>query len=182
MSAGTSEIDKAIARLPLYDIERQLFELMEYFDAEDLNSEERAAITAEIEKYAAAEVTKVDNIRGYLEHAQMLVDAHRQQAERQRRMAEHWDERIRYLKSVCIKALEAAGKTTVEGKTGSLSIQKNGGVQPMEIYDENKLPSKYTPMVITSPPDKEAIRKALAAGEEVPGARLLERGVHLKVR
>jgi Siphovirus Gp157 len=170
-----------ISDLSLFDVSRQLVELMAFRDNEDLQPDERDAVEKEIARYVAAEITKVDNVRWYLRHCEVMEKAHREEADRQTRMAHAWEERQKRLKDYAIRALEAAGKTRVEGKTGVLKIQKNGGQIPMEIFDETSIPTRYTPMTITYPIDKEAVRRDLSAGKEVPGARLLERGVHLRV-
>lgn len=175
------EVDAEVARLSLYQVSQRLVELMTYRDQVELAPEEREAVDQEIARYVAHEITKVDNIRGYLRHCEVMVEAHRSEAERQTRMAQGWEERSKRLKNFCIKALEASNRTRVEGKTGVLKIQKNGGVQPMEIFDDKRLPTEYTPMVISFPVDNEKLRQDLAAGKEVPGARLLARGKHLRV-
>lgn len=177
----SQELDKEIAQLSLYDVSRRLLELMVFRDTEVLTGEEREAVENEIQRYVAAEIFKVDNIRGFLRHCELMGQGHRQEAERQTRMAQIWEEREKRLKAACIKALDAAGKSRVEGRTGVLKIQKNGGQAPMEITDEGSIPTEYTPMTITYPLDKEKLRRDLTAGREIPGARLLERGVHLRV-
>ena len=179
-ATGLSMVDLELARLSLYDLSRQLVELMA-FREEPLESDERQAVDHEIARYVAAEIQKVDNIRGYLRQCELMEQGHRTEADRQTKMAQDWEERARVLKQASIRALENVGKTKVEGRTGSLRIQKNGGVQPLEITDEKAIPSEYTPLTITYPLDKDALRRDLAAGKVVPGARLSERGVHLRV-
>jgi len=179
--AAEGELNKEIARLPLYDVELRLVELMEFGESEDLSTDEREALRGEIARYVAAEVHKVDNIRAYLRHCEEMAKMHASEVERQTRMAQVWTKRSERLKEFCIKALEFAGKKKVQGKTGLLRVQNNGGVRPIEITDESKLPIAYTPLTVIYPPDKDKIRKDLEAGKEIPGARLLERGVHLRV-
>jgi len=74
-------------------------------------------------------------------------------------------------------------------------VQANGGVEPLLIAEwPCDSSGRYTPIpafLATELPDKfkkvlalpnaEAIREALKRGEQVPGARLLERGSHLRV-
>ena len=180
MSQDQAELDKEIAQLSLYDLSRQLVELM-VFREEPLTAEEREAVDTEIARYVAAEVPKVDKIRGYLRQCELMEQGHRAEAERQIKLAQLWEERARHLKNASIRALESVGKTRVEGRTGVLRIQRNGGQAPLEILDEKLIPSEYTPLTINYTLDRDALRRDLAAGKEVPGARLLERGVHLRV-
>lgn len=178
--APDEEVSKAIAKLPLYDVEKQLIELMEFRESEDLDPDARATVDAEIDRYIAAEIAKVDNIRGYLRHCEMMAGAARQEADRQASRARRWEARIDRIKSSCVKALRDAGKTKVEGRTGILRAQKNGGKLALEITDEKQLPTEYTPMVIMYPVDNEKLRADLEAGKYVPGAKLGERGFHLR--
>lgn len=176
-----AEVTQEIAKLSLYDVAIELVELMDFRDNEDLTEEERKVVDEQIEKYVAAELAKVDNIRGYLRHCEVMAAAAKEEQERQRRRADLWERKRDRIKAFCVKALQNAGKTKVEGKTGVLRIQKNGGKLALEITDEIQIPTKYTPMTITYPLDSEALRKDLEAGLYVPGAKLGERGVHLRV-
>ena len=179
--APDEDVTKAIQRLPLYDVERQLIELIQFSESEDLDPEARATVDEEIDRYVAAEIAKVDNIRGYLVHCEMMQEAAEREAQRQQARAHRWKARLERVKASSVKALREAGKTKVEGKTGVLRAQKNGGKLAMEITDEKQIPTEYTPMVITYPLDGEKLRKDLEGGKYVPGAKLGDRGFHLRL-
>ena len=64
-----------------------------------------------------------------------------------------------------------------------MSVQKNGGRQPLKIDDAALIPEAY---LITVPEHKdvnrEALYEALSGGEEVPGAHLEARGRSLRIK
>lgn len=136
----------------LYHIETDLAELMEardsyVEDAQNLYPSQEldaglAAIDQAIKEYAAREVAKVDGIRGYLRWAKVQIEAARAEMAVQMARARQLEADADRLKSFCIEALRAAGKKFVEGKTGKLSIQGNGGEQPLVITDESLIPDE----------------------------------------
>lgn len=178
---AAAEESAEIRELSLWTLNRQLVELIAFRDNEDLTAEETAAVDGEIRKFVEAEVERVDNLRWYVRHAETMAAAAREEEKRQQRLALTWERRVERVKGFIGAALRAFGKTRAEGKSGRFRLQKNGGILPLDIYDEKQLPTKYTPMVVSYPPDLEAIRRDLEAGVEVPGARLGERGSHLRV-
>ena len=58
----------------------------------------------------------------------------------------------------------------IETPLGNLSLRQTTAT---EVYDESVLPKEFLKEKITYTPSKTDIKKALQAGEEVPGARLV---------
>ena len=179
MAASSTELIKERG-LSLFEIERDLAVLMDARAEADCEDGIKACDQA-LAEYAAREVAKVDGIRAYLRHCEVMEEAATAEADIQRARAKAWGSRAEALEKACLLALEAAGKKSVEGRTGKLSVRNNGGKQPLVIDDESKLPSVYTPMIITNPVDREAVRRDLENGIPVPGAHLGERGKHLSI-
>ena len=59
----------------------------------------------------------------------------------------------------------------VETPIGTISLKSNPPAT--DIFDESILPKKFLKEKVTYTPSKTDIKKALQAGEEVPGARLV---------
>lgn len=174
------QTDSRGPNLTLWDIEAGLHQLMEARDeAED--DPGRAAVDQAIAEYVNREVQKVDQIRAYLRHCDVMAKSAKEEAARQTQRAQAWEKRAERLRAFCLSALQIFGRTSVEGKTGKLRIRQNGGKVPLIIANEAQIPSEYKPAVVSYPVDKDAIRAALEQGTEVPGATLGERGVHLQV-
>ncbi|MGI3168417.1 siphovirus Gp157 family protein [Pseudooceanicola sp. C21-150M6] len=86
-------------------------------------------------------------------------------SERARRIAARSDAQKRAILSI----LRATGEKKLERPLATVS-RRAGGVS-LKITDEAAIPSQLT--VTTTSPDKAAIKKALQAGEAIPGAELV---------
>lgn len=76
---------------------------------------------------------------------------------------------------------EATGRTiitTAEGR--DIRLQKNGGMQKLEIDNVADLPLSMTRTVSETVANTALIRAAIEKGEEVPGAKLLPRGTSIR--
>ncbi len=82
------------------------------------------------------------------------------------------------LKQHLYESMKAAGKTKFKTDLFSFGIQKNGGLQPMEIVPDVDIPDEYCQKEL----DNTKIREALKNGAELPFAVLKERGDHLVIR
>jgi hypothetical protein len=206
-----------MSSLSLYSIEQAFLDLLTA--REEVLAGEQTADTpaelAEIEKalaeYCRRELVKVDGIHSYLGWAKSTAEEARREsaamAERARRIEAGMDR----VKSICIEAMQMIGKKRIDGTAGRyLSLQGNGGLQPLGIQEDMvpeglrdvtvKMPldawqavqlhapqdpvSAYAVMrakVVANEPSNGRIREALKEGP-VPGCTLLERGVHLGVR
>ena len=76
------------------------------------------------------------------------------------------------------ESMKATGKTKFKTDLFSFGIQKNGGLQPMEIVSDVEIPDEYC----RKEPDNIKIREALKNGAELPFVVLKERGEHLSIR
>lgn len=82
------------------------------------------------------------------------------------------------LKMHLYDSMKATGKLKFKTDLFSFGIQKNGGLQPMEIVPDMEIPDEYC----RKEPDNSKIREALKNGAELPFAVLKERGEHLSIR
>lgn len=137
--------------LTLFDIEKALVELLDARDHPDMDDAGRAAVDLQIKDWTAAELTKCDNIRAFLRNADNMIAGHKEEAARQLQLAASWESQRDYLKG-CIKgAMEAAGKTKVDGRTGSISLRTAGGKQAVEITSDSLLPDEFCMFTLTMP-------------------------------
>lgn len=82
------------------------------------------------------------------------------------------------LKQHLYDSMKATGKLKFKTDLFSFGIQKNGGLQPIEIIPDVTIPDEYC----NKEPDNAKIREALKNGAELPFAVLKERGEHLSIR
>lgn len=233
-----SDSDRAAAVIPaappsLYKILEELSELTALAEDPELSDEERKAVEWQIKNYLGAEIVgrKVDGIaytvRNFLANAAIARD----EAERLNERAAAWEKRAASLKRYVMEQMQLHGIKSLESAGNRLRVQKNGGLAPLEIYDQATVPVFCKTATITmelgywlqiveetgigSIPglkveisvNNDAVRDgfkglmicpdcngfldvnvgcARCGGKgtvpaEVPGARLLERGSHLRV-
>jgi hypothetical protein len=154
------------------------------------------------------EVRKVDGIRGYLRHCEVMEAAADEERQRQSARRDQWRRRAERVKGVVLAVMEINGLTALEGNTGTLRVAVNGGYAPTEIQID-VLPDNlknatirmlmseweylltHLPAIVyerlNSPecevaPNMDLVRQALKDGGQVPGAHLLPRGKHVRVK
>ena len=104
----------------------------------------------------------------------------KQEAERLKKLAASDKNAAKRLKEASVKALDIAhpGQTKWELPEHKVSLRK--APPSVEVFDQDQLPSDY--IRVKCEPDKTAIKAALKAGEEVPGARLADPTTSIQVR
>ena len=94
--------------------------------------------------YVREEVGKVSRIRGYIKHGEMMAAAARAEAATQSDRARAWDNRLKALKELVMAVIqEVPGRRKVEGATGWLRVQTNGGKPALEITQPHLVPDEY---------------------------------------
>ena len=123
---------------------------------------------------------KVDNYIALTQEQLARASVRRAEADRLDAMAKCDEESASWLKAKLKAAFETLGIAKLDTDRFKVSIAKNGGAIPVIITDESAIPQSW--MRVVTSPDKDRIREALAAGREVAGAALGERGTRLAVR
>ena len=169
-----------MAARPLYELAagfNALFDLVldESMDLQ-LLEEGLQSIECEIEEKCANGIALIKSLEAYAE----AYSKEEKRFEAQRQILEN---RIKRIKEWYRQNLDAMGKTKVPTRYGVMSVQKNGGRQPLKIDNAALIPDAY---LITVPEHKdvnrEALYEALSGGEEVPGAHLETRGRSLRIK
>lgn len=169
-----------VAARPLYELAagfNALFDLV-LDEAMDLQLLEEGlhSIECELEEKCAGGIALIKSLEAYSE----AYGKEQKRFETQRQMLEN---RIKRIKEWYRQNLDAMGKVKVPTKYGVMSVQKNGGKQPLKIDDAALIPEAY---LICVPAHKEvnreALYEALSSGREVPGAHLEARGRSLRIK
>ena len=169
-----------MAARPLYELAagfNALFDLVldESMDLQ-LLEEGLQSIECALEEKCANGIALIKSLETYAE----AYSKEQKRIEAQRQILEN---RIKRIKEWYRQNLDAMGKTKVPTRYGVMSVQKNGGRQPLKIDNAALIPDAY---LITVPEHKdvnrEALYEALSGGEEVPGAHLETRGRSLRIK
>ncbi len=165
----------------LWDIEQSVAQLMALLDDPDIAEDERAVAIAELERWVCAEVKKVDAIRAVLRNCDQreaealaaVADA-RQELERQRARAAVFANRRDRIKAMVMAAMGAMGLRKIEGKTGRLRIQANGGKQALKITNELLVTDEYRVFSFRlAAPVWYRLQRILGFGIEIDSAPIL---------
>lgn len=113
-------------------------------------------------------------IRNMEASSEAIKAAEKQMAERRQAI----DNRAKQLKERLKGAMELAGMTKIECPHFVISIAKNP--KSVDLYEPGLLPPEFTKRPPPEP-DKTAIKEALEAGREVPGAAL-KQGTSLRIK
>ncbi|ANR70142.1 hypothetical protein AXF19_03475 [Selenomonas sp. oral taxon 126] len=128
-----------------------------------------------------ADITvKCENGIGLIRSLENLRDGMKTEAQRLTERQRVIDNRIRSIKEWYQRNLDAMGKSKVETMRGTMAVQNNP--PSLKVTDAEQIPICYLTLVPARyEVDKDAVKTALKAGEEVPGAHL-EQGRSLRIR
>jgi hypothetical protein len=116
-------------------------------------------------------------IRNMEASSDAIKAAEQQMAERRKAI----EKRAEYLKDRLKGAMELAGMQKIDCPHFAISIAKNP--PSVNLYEPGLIPAEYmkTPEPPPPAPDKTAIKDAIKAGKEVPGAAL-KQGTSLRIK
>ena len=135
-------------------------------------TEEQEKLYAEYIAYLQGlEADKVDAFWGFIKEEQGRMEAIKTEARRLQARAATIQRNIDGLKWHYLHIMQANGKQKIQGAAYTLSIRAD---KVARVFDEAALPEKFWKEKVERSVDKAAIKAAIKAGEEVPGAELVE--------
>lgn len=114
---------------------------------------------------------KIANTGRYIRECTVLLDAMKQAKQNIDARMKTLQKRLDYLTGLSLDGMEALGVKKIEEPDIRISTRKSVGTV---IEDEEAIPSKFVTIVQTQKINKTEIKKAIQAGEDVPGAYLVE--------
>lgn len=169
-----------MAARPLYELTagfNAIFDLV-LDETMDLDALEEAlkAIECEVEEKCANGIALIRSLEFY-------AGAYKTEKERFAAQKNALENRIKRIKEWYRQNLDAMGRSHVQTKYGTMSVQGNGGQFPLKIDDERLIPAEYLKTIPEHKEvDTEKLYKALEQGDAVPGAHLDPRGRSLRIR
>jgi hypothetical protein len=122
---------------------------------------------------------KAVNVAKFLRNLEAAAEAIKAAEDRMAKRRRALEGRAKWIKDYLKGNMEVSGITKIESPWFVLSVQKNPPA--VEIIDERAIPDFFRTEVVTVTLDKQALKEALKAGEEVPGARMVN-GTRLSIR
>ncbi len=122
---------------------------------------------------------KAVNVAKFMKNMEATIQAIKEAEAQMAKRRRAFENRVKWIKGYLKDNMEACDITKIESPWFRLAIQKNPAA--VEITDEDAIPEKFREEVVTVKIDKTAIKNVLKAGQEVPGARLLN-GTRLAIK
>lgn len=159
----------------LYELTNEFKELLFLAETEDLDEQ---TIKDTLESLGYELEDKADGYAKVIRELEGQTNTLKSEIDRLNTRKRLIETNIKRMKLSLQESMRVSGKTKFKTSLFSFSIAKNGGKQPLDIYDT--VPEGYS--IVKLEPDKEKIRQALENGEELPFAILQERGESLRIR
>jgi hypothetical protein len=165
------QAEAPVRKESLNDLIRRMEDLFEISESTE-DDGERAFALAELDTIFSADLPKkADGICWFLGHCESEMQYAGRVITQLQKAIERHEARQKRVRDLTKQAMLAAGIRRIQGTWQSLSIRP--GSESVEILSEEEVPHEYCRMVPEKfTPDKPAIKRAIKAGEEVPGARL----------
>lgn len=157
--------------MKIYEIPSTLRDLLDRLDADPDTGEVDGDALAAYTEYQGAATEKLEGTACYVRELKAEADAIKAEEERLAKRRKALENKSERLKNYMMSALEAMGGK-VKGVMASVRIGKS---QAVTVFDIDALPDAFKRVVTKVDPDKVALKKALKAGEVIPGAALEDR-------
>lgn len=138
---------------------------------------ETGELPAEYEQARAIVATKARAVTAYILESERQAGYLHAYAKDLINRAKTAERRIEWLRTYLSEHMAAAGITKIEDERGLFSATlSHGRDKSIDVFDAEQLPQDYLREIPAKyEPDKTLIRKAIDAGYEVPGARLVSK-------
>lgn len=160
--------------MSLYTIDRDIQAIIEsIFDSVDENGEVKEIDLTALEELKAERQTKCENIALYIKNCDAEAAAIQAEIDNLAKRKERLERKSEGLRTVLINSMIANKDTELSSPRYRATIRTS---EATEIIDKNLIPKEFIRVTIPDPkydPDKTAIKKAIKAGQEVAGARLI---------
>jgi len=160
----------------LYEISDHLVSLLDTYDLCETD-EQRAECNAEIERYVDAQIRKVDSFCRFLSHLESQTELAEKEIKRLKAREAVFANLLERLEKYAIFTMQRNNLRKLDGDTAKLMLRVN--TRGVDIDNEELVPAKFKTIRQEIQIDKRGIKKAIDAGEEVPGAHLREPSVSL---
>lgn len=160
--------------LTLWEIEDQLATLLDSLDAcpdEELKPE----IEAQIAEYLSREARKVDNVAAALSALETVQSSAKYEIERLRTRSQSAEKAADRLSRYVLRILHERGGKPLRGQNVTLTARRS---ESLVVTDPDLVPAEWKRTTVTVDIPKTPVKKALKAGQEIPGVQLRE-GEHL---
>lgn len=174
------------AKRSLYDISTDYSEfedLLDRIDLDAISDEDQAQLDAFMADLEHERDVKLDGYGRFIKEREYIGKARTEEAKRIAKLGQIEMNKATYLKNRLLMFFESHGiNETIQTLHFKFRKQANGGVAPLVMNEDvqpESLPERFVKTVLVI--DREEIRAALEAGEQLAFAKLGEKGEHLRI-
>lgn len=157
----------------IYQIDSQIYDLLTLPESEIVD-EDGVVVRDVWKELEALQGERVDKLINSMRVAQEMDEAAKALNEEIARLTvrkKYFEARAKKIREHVAISMNNANEKRVENTTARITLTRSKSV---DIVDETELPLQFLRTKTTVEADKKAIGERLKAGEEVPGARLVE--------
>jgi hypothetical protein len=156
--------------MPLWRIEDELTALLD--SADTCPDELRSELEQRIAQYLGAEVEKVDRVDAVLASLEGVAANAKAEIERLRARQQSAEKAGQRLAAYVLSVLRQRDGRPLKGRNITFSVRHS---EALVIDDPNAVPAEWKRTTVTVDIPKDPIKKAIKAGESVPGVHLEQR-------
>lgn len=157
--------------MKIYEIPSTLRDLLDRLDADPDTGEVDGDALFAYAEYQGQAAEKLEGTACYVRELEAEAEAIKAEEDRLAKRRKALEGKAARLKAYMMPAIESMGGK-VKGVMASLRISRT---QAVYVFDLDALPDAFKRVVTKVDPDKVALKKALKAGEDIPGAALEDR-------
>lgn len=158
--------------MKLYEITETMLETLDIFLESEREEIDQEFYTETMEYLKVELSSKSSNIIKYLINLDSEVFVIKSEIERLTKIKKARERKSSSLRAYLVNTMKTLEKTKIETDLGSYGIRKS---MSLEVYDVNKIPEKYLKIKQELSVNKREVTNQIKAGEEVTGAKLIER-------
>lgn len=155
----------------LFDIAAEYRQACEVLADLDLDPQ---TVADTLESLSGELEVKAANVVGFTRNLESLAEAIKAEEARMASRRKALESRAANLRSYVLSCMQSAGVQKIEGPRFKIAIRSNP--EAVDVFDAAQIPAAFMRQPEPPPPspDKTAIKAALKAGADVPGARLTQ--------
>lgn len=158
--------------MKLYEIDRALVDVIESGYSVDEDTGEILFEPADLEQLELDRKEKLEGCALYAKGLQAEADAIKAECDKLQERLKAKQRKAARMQQYILSSMLYMGDSSLETARVELKTRKSAFV---DVYDADKIPWEYRRRKVTETPDKAAIKAAIKAGEDVPGAIIAER-------
>jgi hypothetical protein len=156
--------------MPLWEIESELTILLD--SVETCPAEHKAELEAKIVAYATSEIDKIDRINAVLNSLDAVQTNAKTEIERLRERQQSAERNARQLEQSVLRVLRECDGRPLRGKNVTFSVRRT---EALIVDDANVVPDEWKRKTLVVDIQKDPLKRALKAGEAVPGVHIEQR-------